>query len=125
MQLLLDTHVVLWALADDARLGAAAKRAITDGENLVFVSAVSAWEITIKRALGKLRAPEDLAAQLGLAHFETLSMTVEHASAVGALPDLHRDPFDRMLVAQARVETLTIVTADPQVRRYDVPTLST
>lgn len=122
MHLLLDTHVVLWALADDTRLSVAAREAIADGDNLVCISAVSAWEITIKRALGKLRAPDDLVAQLRAAHFDTLDMTVEHALAVGALPDLHRDPFDRMLVAQARVETLTIVTLDPQVRRYDIPT---
>lgn len=120
MHLLLDTHVVLWALTDNARLSIAARDAIADGDNLVFVSAVSAWEITIKRSLGKLRAPDDLVDQLRAAHFDPLHLTVEHALAVGELPDLHRDPFDRMLVAQARVETLTIVTADPQVLRYEV-----
>lgn len=123
MHLLLDTHVLLWALADDARLKPDMRHVIADGGNLVFVSAVSVWEIAIKRSLGKLRAPDDLTAQLRDAHFDTLDMTVDHALAVGELPALHRDPFDRMLVAQARVEALTIVTIDPQVRRYDVATL--
>lgn len=124
MHVLLDTQVVLWALTDDDRLGPAARETITDGRNVVFVSAVSAWEITIKQALGRLSAPDDLAAQLSDAHFDTLDITVEHALAVGQLPALHGDPFDRLLVAQARVETLTIVTTDHQVRRYDVATLS-
>lgn len=125
MNLLLDTHVLLWALTDDERLRPEARSVISDGRNVVHVSAVSAWEITIKRALGKLRAPDDLAEQLGNAGFEGLDVTVEHALAVGALPDLHRDPFDRLLIAQARVASLTLVTNDAQVQRYDVALLAT
>ena len=123
MRLLLDTHVLLWALTDDPRLGTEARDAISDGQNAVFVSAVSAWEITIKGALGKLRVPDDLPAQLQDARFEGLDVTIEHALAVGNLPEHHRDPFDRLLIAQARVSTLTLVTHDPQVQRYDVALL--
>lgn len=123
MRILLDTHVLLWALIEDARLRSAARTVIEDGRNAVFVSAASTWEITIKRSLGKLDVPDDLAAQLQAARFEVLAITVEHTLAVGDLPDHHRDPFDRLLVAQARVANLTLLTADPAICRYDVATL--
>ncbi len=123
MRLLLDTHVLLWALTDDPSLSAAARAAIVDGRNRVVVSAVSAWEITIKRSLGKLRAPADLAKEVAAHRFTPLAVSLEHALAVGALPDLHRDPFDRLLVAQAGVEDLTIVTRDRAIARYDVDVL--
>ena len=123
MRLLLDTHVLLWALTDDSSLTAAARAAIVDGRNRVVVSAVSAWEITIKRSLGKLRAPADLAKEVAAHRFTPLAVSLEHALAVGALPDLHRDPFDRLLVAQAGVEGLTIVTRDRAIARYDVDVL--
>lgn len=123
MRLLLDTHVLLWALTDDSSLTAAARAAIVDGRNRVVVSAVSAWEITIKRSLGKLRAPADLAEEVAAHRFTPLAVSLEHALAVGALPDLHRDPFDRLLVAQAGVEDLTIVTRDRAIARYDVDVL--
>ncbi len=124
MRLLLDTHVLLWALTDDRRLAPEIRAAIVDGKTEVLVSAASAWEITVKRALGKLRAPDDLPGQVAAARFESLDISVEHALAVGELPDHHRDPFDRMLVAQARVEGLTVVTNDPWIRRYDVAVLA-
>lgn len=123
MRLLLDTHVLLWALADDPSLSTAARAAIVDGRNRVVASAVSAWEITIKRSLGKLRAPADLAEAVAAHRFTPLAVSLEHALAVGALPDLHRDPFDRLLVAQAGVEGLTIVTRDRAIARYDVDVL--
>lgn len=123
MNLLLDTHTLLWALADDPTLTGDAREAIVDGRNDVLVSAVSAWEITIKRALGKLRAPDDLPDQLARARFAPLDVTIEHALAVGELPDHHADPFDRMLVAQARTERLTLVTRDAHIARYDVDVL--
>lgn len=125
MPFLLDTHVLLWALTDSDRLSTAARSAISDGRNQVFVSAVSAWEITIKRALGKLRAPTDLADQLRAARFQPLDVTIDHALAVGLLADHHRDPFDRLLVAQAVVEELILVTHDPVVQRYGVSVLAT
>ncbi|MFO8076747.1 MAG: type II toxin-antitoxin system VapC family toxin [Egibacteraceae bacterium] len=123
MRLLLDTHVLLWALADDPSLSTAARAAIVDGRNRVVASAVSAWEITIKRSLGKLRTPADLAEAVAAHRFTPLAVSLEHALAVGALPDLHRDPFDRLLVAQAGVEGLTIVTRDRAIARYDVDVL--
>lgn len=125
MRLLLDTHALLWALTDDARLQQDARERIADGRNQVLVSAASAWEITIKRAVGKLRAPDDLARQVAQARFDPLDITIEHAVAVGDLPNHHRDPFDRLLVAQARVDGLTIVTHDVQIERYDVAVLPT
>lgn len=123
MRLLLDTHVLLWALLDSERLHPQSRAAIVDGRNEVLVSTASAWEITIKRGLGKLDAPHDLPEQLRNARFEVLPVGLAHALAVGELPDHHRDLFDRLLVAQARVEELTLVTADPALRAYDVPTL--
>lgn len=124
MRLLLDTHVLLWALTDDARLRPDVRDRIADGRTEVLVSAASAWEIAIKRALGRLQVPGDLAIQLEAARFEGLDITIDHALAVGDLPDHHRDPFDRLLVAQAQVDRLTLVTHDPQIQRYDVAVLA-
>lgn len=123
MRLLLDTHVLLWSLSNDPQLGRAARAAIVDPSNLALVSAVSAWEVAIKRGLGKLRAPADLAAQLRAHRFRELDVTVAHALAVQDLPRHHADPFDRLLVAQASIEDLTIVTRDPAIARYDVRVL--
>lgn len=123
MNLLLDTHVVLWALTDDPALSPGARAAIVDGKNRVVVSAVTAWEVAIKRSLGKLRAPDDLEHQVRAHRFEALDITFAHANEVGRLPAVHRDPFDRLLVAQAHVEGLTIVTRDPHIPDYGVPTL--
>ena len=124
MRLLLDTHVLLWWLADDARLGVEARTAIADGGAHVAVSAASAWEIAIKQRLGRLRAPDDLAAQLAQHRFVPLAVTVPHALRAGALPPVHNDPFDRMLVAQAELEGLTVVTRDASIGRYGVPILA-
>jgi len=89
----------------------------------VFVSAASAWEISIKKSLGRLEAPDDLVEQLDRHRFQALAVSIAHALAAGALPRLHDDPFDRMLIAQARIEGLTIVTRDPRFERYAVATL--
>ncbi|MGH2454715.1 MAG: type II toxin-antitoxin system VapC family toxin [Candidatus Limnocylindria bacterium] len=123
MRLLLDAHVVLWWLADDPTLERAARDAIVDGDNWVAVSAATVWEIGIKRALGKLEAPDDLIGASEASHLEPLAITVGHADAAAVLPRHHDDPFDRMLVAQARIEGLTIVTRDPAIARYGVPVL--
>lgn len=120
MRLLLDTHVLLWWLKDDDRLGVHVIAEIERSDNDVVVSSASAWEIAIKRALGKVKAPDDLAEQLVANNFTPLPITVEHAVAAGALPLHHRDPFDRMLVAQAQEEQLTVVTADPRFASYGV-----
>jgi PIN domain nuclease of toxin-antitoxin system len=121
---LLDTHALLWWLFDDPRLGPAAREAMEDPANVVFVSAASVWEIAIKRALGKVSAPDDLSEQVEDAGFEPLPVGFDHAERVGALPLRHRDPFDRLLVAQALVEGATIVTVDRLIRAYGVATLA-
>ncbi|MDE3077543.1 MAG: type II toxin-antitoxin system VapC family toxin [Chloroflexota bacterium] len=119
MRLLLDTHALLWWLAD-VELSAEARQAIADPANEIVVSAASAWEISIKQALNKLSAPDDLEEQLESGGFESLSMRVSHALAAGALPRHHDDPFDRMLVAQAQIEGLTLVTRDEGFAAYGV-----
>ncbi|MGH9113000.1 MAG: type II toxin-antitoxin system VapC family toxin [Acidimicrobiales bacterium] len=124
MSLLLDTHVLLWWLADDRRLVAAARDAIADPSTAVYVSAASAWEIAVKRALGKLKAPPDLASAVAESGFDALAIAFDHAVAAGDLPRHHDDPFDRMLVAQAQAEHLTLATADHRIDPYDVPILA-
>jgi PIN domain nuclease of toxin-antitoxin system len=123
MTLLLDTHTFLWWLDDPALLAESARKAIADGKNLVYVSAADAWEIAIKRSLGKLNAPEDLEAAMAANRFLPLPVTVPHALAVATLPDHHRDPFDRLLIAQARHEGFQLVSRDPFMKLYDVPLL--
>lgn len=121
MTLLLDTHVLLWWLDDPSQLSKAAHRAIADGRNTVYVSAAVAWEIAIKRALGKLEAPVDLEAAMAANRFLPLPVTIPHALAVQSLPDVHRDPFDRLLIAQARHEGFKLISRDPRVAAYGVP----
>ncbi len=123
MRLLLDTHVLLWWLADEPALSEEVRALVADADTLVAVSAASAWEISIKRALGKLDAPDDLAAQVDANRFVRLPIAIDHALRAEALPPHHRDPFDRMLVAQAELENLTIVTRDQRFEPYAVPTL--
>lgn len=123
MRLLLDTHVLLWWLGRSARLGQSARAAIADPSAEVLISAVSAWEIEIKRELGKLKAPMDLPDQLVAHGFNELPVSVAHGCATGGLPPHHRDPFDRMLVAQAALEQAILVTADHKMAAYDVPIL--
>jgi len=121
MNLLLDTHVLLWWLDASPSLSQAASEKISDVSNLVFVSAAVVWEIRIQQALGKLKIPTGFRQVLERQPFEKLPITADHAHAVGDLPSHHRDPFDRMLIAQARVEGLTIVTHDRIFRRYRIP----
>jgi PIN domain nuclease of toxin-antitoxin system len=114
---LLDTHLLLWALAAPAKLPAAARKQIEAAE--VFVSAASIWEISIKSALGKLEAdPQEVLAAISPAGFVLLPITGEHAAKVRELPSLHKDPFDRMLVAQASVEPMILLTNDEALRQY-------
>ncbi|MBB3084300.1 type II toxin-antitoxin system VapC family toxin [Geodermatophilus sabuli] len=124
MTLLLDTHVLLWWLGEDDRLTPTMREAIADPGAAVAVSAASAWEMSIKAALGKLTAPEDLVAELAHHGFDPLPVTVEDGLAAGALPRHHDDPFDRMLIAQARRRRLVLVTADRRFADYDVLTLA-
>lgn len=123
-RLLLDTHVFLWWLADSPDLASNAAEAIADARNEVFVSAATGWEIAIKRAAEKLSAPDNLDALVEESGFSPLPMTFFHGEQAGALPMRHKDPFDRMLVAQAQAEGLVIVTRDPWISRYGVRTLA-
>jgi PIN domain nuclease of toxin-antitoxin system len=120
LRLLVDSHVVLWHVLDDPRLVPGPTAAIEAGDAEVLVSIASFWEIAVKSALGKLDAPDDLPQRVGELGFELLEITVEHAWAVRHLPHHHRDPFDRLLIAQAQVERLPIVTADDSFEPYDV-----
>lgn len=121
---LLDTCVLIdWAV-DPKRLRDEGRIAIADGRSHVFVSAASAWEMAIKAMLGKLKAPADLSSLLQANRFVELSITLQHAVLTGELPMHHKDPFDRLLIAQARSESLTIITRDDTIGRYDVPTLA-
>jgi PIN domain nuclease of toxin-antitoxin system len=125
VNLLLDTHVLLWWLADDSSLQSAARDAIRDESNIVHVSAATAWKISIKKALGKLDAPDDLANALEVNNFRSLEITVAHATKAGALPRHHDDPFDRLLIAQAQTEQLTLVTHDAKFRAYEISVIWT
>lgn len=118
VKLLLDTHILLWALVEDARLRPHQAAAIGEGE--LYLSAASLWEIGIKRALGKLDVPETVAEVARAAGCRPLPITWAHAEAAAALPPHHADPFDRMLIAQARAERLTLVSADTVFQRYEV-----
>ncbi|NAZ74841.1 PIN domain-containing protein [Kineococcus sp. T13] len=120
MNLLLDTHVLLWWLTDDERLPERMRVAVADGENEVLVSAASAWEMSIKAALGKLSAPDGLREELQQQGFTELPVTVEDGLAAGALPRHHDDPFDRMLIAQAARRGLQLLTVDRRFGDYDV-----
>ena len=121
MRLLVDTHIFLWWCADDRRLGSAEREAIRNPANEVYLSTASVWEIVLKQALGRLRVPEPASSAALRLGFQPLPITFEHAEATASLPSLHRDPFDRLLVAQARVESLTLITHDPSIRSYPGP----
>jgi PIN domain nuclease of toxin-antitoxin system len=126
MNLLLDTHVFLWAIDNSPELSQKARDAIENGNNVVFVSAATAWEIAIKKAIGKLKVPAgDYLEEIKLHRFTPLDITTEHALTIENLPPHHKDPFDRMLVAQAQVENLTLVTRDPRIKAYPVQVIET
>ena len=123
MKLLLDTHAFLRWDAHDMRLPDAHRRAIESPQNEVFVSAVTVWEIAIKRSSGKLVFSMSVRRAIEQHRFTSLPITVDHAESAGTLPQVHRDPFDRLLVAQAQLEGLILVTVDDQILRYAVPHL--
>ena len=124
MRLLLDTHALLWSLTEPRKLRGGTRAVLADANNDVFVSAVSGWEIAVKRALGKLEAPDDLEAGFRQQGFLPLDLTFRHAEQAGALPPHHGDPFDRMLVAQAQVEGLVVVTRDTRIPLYGIRTMA-
>jgi len=127
MRALLDTHVFLWWISDDPRLSTHAREIITNGENTLFFSAASGWEIAIKAKLGRLKLPKPLETfvpeQMALNAIESLSVQMSHALHVHTLPLHHRDPFDRLLIAQAQLDNLPILTADPQIALYAIRTV--
>ncbi len=123
MRLLLDTHTLLWWLDGGKKLTRDARLLIANAENEVFVSAASAWEIALKKSIGKLSAPGNLLDEMKHHNFERLHITFEHCRELENLPLIHRDPFDRILIAQCRVEDLTMITRDADIARYEVKRL--
>ncbi len=120
MRLLPDTHALLWLLGEDERLSPRADRLLSGAGGDVLLSAGVVWEVAIKRSIGKLDAPDDFARQMLGAGVTPLPITVEHADLAGSLPWHHRDPFDRLLVAQASIEKAVLVSGDPRLRAYGV-----
>lgn len=118
MKLLLDTHILLWWLDANPQLSEEAVRLIREPENTIFVSAVSLWEIWLKQSLGKLRLPANFLERLAAESFESLPLTAPQTARVGNLEWVHRDPFDRMLIAQAQAENLVLLTADEALAGY-------
>jgi PIN domain nuclease of toxin-antitoxin system len=123
MKLLLDTHILIWWLSEASRLSQTEIDLITDADNFIFVSAATAWEIAVKKMIGKLEAPNDLPAALGINNFLELPITIEHSQKLYQLPLHHNDPFDRIMVAQAMSEDLTFMTRDAKIALYDIRTI--
>ena len=123
MRLLLDTHTALWFFEDPSRLSSEARSAIEDSASVAFLSAASVWEWSLKRLRGKVSMPIDMTEAATRASFLELSVTWFHGTTAASLPSLHGDPFDRMLIAQALVEELVLVTRDPLVQQYEVATM--
>ena len=124
MKILLDTHIFLWWITDSPELSETARELIADGNNVLFWSAASTWEVSIKHAIGRLPLPEPpedfLPVEISRNHIESLPVIDEHAFRAGRLPRHHRDPFDRMLVAQAQFESLVLLTNDRKLSQYEV-----
>jgi PIN domain nuclease of toxin-antitoxin system len=124
MNVLLDTHAFLWWIADNPELSSRAREVMGDGDNVLLLSAASGWEIAIKSKLGRLQLPDNpdrfVSEHMSINAMTSLPIQLSHALHVYSLPDHHRDPFDRILVAQSQLEKLPIVTRDPQITRYSV-----
>lgn len=121
---LLDTCILLWWLESSNKLPAYAKALIDDTQNVLYVSAAAIWEIAMKKSLGRLNTPDNLLDILQQQNMYLLPIKAEHALQVAALPWLHRDPFDRIQIAQAQVEKLNLITSDELIRQYDTPDFS-
>lgn len=124
MRVLLDTHVLLWWFNEPELLNDEALDVIADDRNVVYVSAATVWEAGIKQALGKLRGADDLPTRIREQGLDELPIELEHASRAAGLPGHHNDPFDRMLIAQAQSEGLTLVTRDDRLRAYGIPVVA-
>lgn len=120
MKFLLDTHALLWAVSDPKKLSDEAGECIAESSHVICVSLVSLWELRIKESIGKITLPKNFYKSLTPAGFEMLPINLAHIETYGHLPPHHRDPFDRMLVAQAKVEQLTLVTRDEEIEKYGV-----
>lgn len=123
MNLLLDTHIVLWWLSDSDKLSKKSRSIISDTNNFIFVSVATGWEISIKKSIGKLTAPDDFSKALQVNAFQPISITLEHAELAGSLPHHHDDPFDRMIIAQGKIENLVVLTHDKHFKLYDIELL--
>ncbi len=121
---LLDTHTILWWLDDPAQLSPEAREAISDADSFVYVSAAVAWEMAIKKSIGRLDIPSNLPEALRSDSIEVLDINIHHALAVGDLPMLHQDPFDRIQIAQANLEDLKLITRDQKIQQYKVKWLN-
>ena len=123
MRFLVDTHALLWALGEPSTLSRQARAALADPSNLIVVSSASLWECAIKASIGKLDLPEDFFDSIPEAGYEVMPIRISHLNVYRTLPMHHRDPFDRMLVAQASAEALTLISRDPDIAKYDVAVL--
>ena len=122
---LVDSHALLWSVDETSKLSEAARVVLADADNLVFVSVASLWELSIKINVGKLEAPKDFFSGVLRSGYDLLSITLEHLREYRSLPLLHRDPFDRIVISQARCEDLTVVTHDSAFEAYEVGLLKT
>jgi PIN domain nuclease of toxin-antitoxin system len=124
MRFLVDTHAMLWALGEPSALSSTARKTISDPANLIVVSSASLWECAIKASIGKLDLPENFFDSIPSAGYEVLPIRISHLNVYRTLPMHHRDPFDRMLIAQARAEALTLISRDPEIAKYEVDILA-
>jgi len=120
MNILLDTHVLIWSLENNSTLSDDARNAIIDGNNMVFVSSASVWEINVKKSIGKLDVPDNLLDEIKSHRFAPIDINFDHAELAGSLPYIHKDPFDRILIAQAIIEKFVLITREKIIAKYDV-----
>jgi len=124
MKVLLDTHTFLWWITDDPKLSLRVRGIISDGENEIFISAATGWEIAIKSQIGRLRLPDEpqrfILEQLKINGMKSLPIEMRHALHISTLPTYHQDPFDRILIAQAQMEDLPVLSADQEIGKYEV-----
>lgn len=121
MSYLLDTHTLIWWLEDNSTLTTEARKIISNLNNLIFVSPVNTWEISIKKALGKINAPDNLEQVILECGFDSLNINIKHTIFVEQLENYHDDPFDRLLISQAVIEGLTLITRDSKIAQYKIP----